>query len=88
MFCQKPIDYEQMVNNRSYVLVTLRQLRVSEAVLREISVWEALKYQNNWQVPKYLIFLLEKHIFSKEKPVLKLLKEKKPKYRLWKIEDE
>ena len=44
VFGRKPIDYEQIWRNRSYVSVTLRQLRVLEAELHEFSDWDASKY--------------------------------------------
>ena len=44
VFGRKPIDYEQIWRNRSYVSVTLGQLRVLEAELHEFSDWDASKY--------------------------------------------
>ena len=44
VFGRKPIDYEQIGRNRSYVSVTLGQLRVLEAELHEFSDWDASKY--------------------------------------------
>ena len=44
VFGRKPIDYEQIWRNRSYVSVTLGQLRVFEAELHEFSDWDASKY--------------------------------------------
>ena len=88
MFSQKPIDYEQIVSNRSYVLVTVGQLRVSEAVLREISVWEALKYQNNWFKYQNILYFYQRSIIFQNKYRYEIIKREKTKYRLWKFEDE
>ena len=63
------------------------QLRVSEAVLREISVWEALNTRIADSSTKVFYIFTSEAYFLKNKYRYEIMQREKTKYRLWKFED-